>query len=147
MSVTTKLLCAIDAAYPSWLAVEAAVEMAQLLGVPMAFLTVSPMPQDELSTVESWDDRIIAAVDAQLNDVLADAAAIARRSGLLHFDCVVTSGTSAAAAIVGYAQERGFDHIVLGSSRPSAPFSITDGSIAAEVAKTALCPVTVVQCG
>jgi nucleotide-binding universal stress UspA family protein len=145
MTVTTRLLCAIDAAYPSRLAVEAAVEMAQLLSVPMAFLTIKPTSQEGGSKTHFWDDRILAAVDAQLSTVLGDAAAIARRSGLSDFDCVVTSGTNIATAIVNYAQEKGFDHIVLGSSRPSAPFGATPGSVAAEVVRTAKCPVTVVR--
>jgi nucleotide-binding universal stress UspA family protein len=145
VTVTTRLLCAIDAAYPARLAVEAAVEMAQLLGVPLAFLTINPVSQEEPLKTQFWDDRIIAAVDAHLSDVLADAAAIARRSGLSDFDCVMASGINIAAAIVDYAQDRGFDHIVLGSSRPSAPLGATHGSVAAEIVKTARCPVTVVR--
>ena len=94
MTMTTRLLCAIDAAYPSRIAVEAAIEMAQLLTVPMVFLTINPVSQEGPSKTYSWDDRIIAAVDAQLSKVLADAAAIARRSGLSDFDCVVASGTT-----------------------------------------------------
>jgi nucleotide-binding universal stress UspA family protein len=140
MTMTTRLLCAIDAAYPSRLAVEAAVEMAQLLRVPMAFLTINPASYDRTSKTQFWDDRIIAAVDAQLNRVLAEAAAVAWRSGFLEFDCVVASGVNIAAA-----QEKGFDHIVVGSSRPLAPFGATHGSVAAEVVKTAKCPVTVVR--
>jgi nucleotide-binding universal stress UspA family protein len=143
--MTTRLLCAIDAAYPSRIAVEAAIEMAQLLTVPMVFLTINPVPQEGPSKAYFWDDRIIAAVDAQLSKVLADATAIARRSGLSDFDCVVASGTNIAAAIVNYAQEKGFDHIVVGSSRPSGSFGATHGSIAAEVVKNAKCPVTVVR--
>jgi nucleotide-binding universal stress UspA family protein len=145
MTVTTRLLCAIDAAYPSRLAVEAAVEMAQLLRVPMAFLTINPASQEESLKMHFWDDRLIAAVDAQLSKVLAEAAAVARRSGLLEFDCVVASGVNIAAAIVNYAQEKGFDHIVVCSSRPPAPFGATHGSVAAQVIKTAKCPVTVVR--
>jgi nucleotide-binding universal stress UspA family protein len=145
MTMTTRLLCAIDAAYPSRLAVEAAVEMAQLLRVPMAFLTINPASYDRTSKTHFWDDRIIAAVDAQLSKVLAEAAAVAWRSGRLEFDCVVASGSNIAAAIVNYAQEKGFDHIVVGSSRPPAPFGAAHGSVAAEVVKTAKCPVTVVR--
>jgi nucleotide-binding universal stress UspA family protein len=145
MTVTTRLLCAIDAAYPARLAVEAAVEMAQLLRVPLAFLTINPVSQEGRSKTQFCDDRIIAAVDAQLSKVLADAAAIARRSGLSDFDCVIASGNNIAAAIVNYAHEKGFDHIVLGSSRPSAPIVAMHGSVAAEVVKTAKCPVTIVR--
>jgi nucleotide-binding universal stress UspA family protein len=80
-----------------------------------------------------------------LSKVLAEAAAVAWRSGFLEFDCVVACGVNIAAAIVNYAQEKGFDHIVVGSSRPLAPFGATHGSVAAEVVKTAKCPVTVVR--
>jgi nucleotide-binding universal stress UspA family protein len=143
--VTTRLLCAIDAAYPCPLSVEAAVEMAQLLRVPITFLTINPVVQEGPSEAHFWDDRIIAAVDTQLSNVLTDAATVARRSGLSDFDCVVASGVSIAAAIVDYAQKNRFDHIVLGSSRLPAPFSATHVSVAAEAIKTAKCPVTIVR--
>ena len=145
MTMTTKLLCAIDAAYPSPLAIEAAVEMAQLLRVPMAFLTINPASHEGTIKTHFWDDRIIAAIDAQLINVLADAAAIARRSGFSDFDCVVATGTNIAAAIVNYAQKKGFDHIVVGSSRPPARFGAAPGSFAAEVVRNAKCPVTIVR--
>lgn len=145
MTVTTRVLCAIDAAYPSRPAVEAAVEMARLLDVPVAFLAVNPVYEEGPSRTRIWDERIAAAVEAHLSRILADASLLARRAGLADFECVVAAGVDIAAAIVDYAQENGFDHIVFGSSRPDGPADTAHGSIAAAVVRTAGCAVTIVR--
>jgi nucleotide-binding universal stress UspA family protein len=139
-----KLLCAIDGSYPSVRAVEIATEMAQALRVPIAFLTINPASEKQ-SPEQFWDERIIAAADAQLNNVLADAASVARRAGLLDFTCIVVVGVNIGTAIVDYADKKGFDHIILGSYRPAICFGVRLGSVAVDVVRRAYCPVTVVR--
>lgn len=145
MTVTTRMLCAIDAAYPSRPAVEAAVEMARLLDVPLAFLAVNPVYEEGASKTRVWDERIATAVEAHLSSLLADASMLARQAGLAQFECVVASGLDIATAIVDYARKNGFDHIVLGSSRPPAQPGAAQGSLAADVKRTAGCAVTIVR--
>jgi hypothetical protein len=83
----------------------------------------------------------LRCVDVQLVNVLTDAAAIARRLGLLDFDCVAESGTGVAAAIVSYVGNGIRSHYILGSSRP-----LTPGSVVAEAVKAAKCPaMTIVR--
>jgi nucleotide-binding universal stress UspA family protein len=141
----TKLLCAIDGSYPSDRAVDVAIHMARQLHVPLAFLTINPASADRTSTSHFWDDQVIAAIDAQLNKVLADAAAVARRMDFTDFTCVIAAGTNIASAIIDYARKNGFDHIVLASSRPSSALAGMFGSVAVEVVRRANCPVTVVH--
>ena len=143
--MTTRVLCAIDAAYPSRPAIEAAIEMVRLLDVPVAFLAIKPTHEEGTSRARFWDRRILAAVEGHLSGVLADASKLARQAGLEDFACVVASGGDIAAAIADYARENGFDHIVFGSSRPAAPAAATQGSIAAAVVTTADCTVTIVR--
>jgi nucleotide-binding universal stress UspA family protein len=88
---------------------------------------------------------MITAVDAQLNEVLADAASAARKSGLTDFTCIVAGGSNIGAAIIAYAQQKKFDHIVLGSSRPSSTLARILGSVAAEVVEKTTCPITLVR--
>lgn len=140
-----KLLCAIDGSYPSVRAVEIATELAQALRVPIAFLTINPASEKRAPETQFWDERIIAAADAQLNKVLADAASVARRAGLLDFSCIVVDGVNIGTAIVDYAGKKGFDHIIVGSYRPSVRFGARLGSVAVDVVKRACCPVTVVR--
>jgi nucleotide-binding universal stress UspA family protein len=140
-----KLLCAIDGSYPSVRAVEIATEMAQALRVPIAFLTINPASERQAPEMQFWDERIIAAADAHLNKVLADAAAVARRAGLADFSCIVVDGLNISTAIVDYAGRKGFDHIIVGSYRPSIRFGARLGSVAVDVVKRAYCPVTVVR--
>jgi nucleotide-binding universal stress UspA family protein len=140
-----KLLCAIDGSYPSVRAVEVATEMAQALRVPIAFLTINPASEKRSPEMQFWDERIIAAADAQLNNVLAEAAAVARRSGLSDFTCIVADGVNIGTAIVDYAGKKGFDHIIVGSYRPAMRFGTKLGSVALDVVRRAYCPVTVVR--
>lgn len=140
-----KLLCAIDGSYPSVRAVEIATEMAQALRVPIAFLTINPASKRRAPQMQFWDERIIAAADAQLNNVLADAASVARRAGLSDFTCIVVDGANIGTAIVGYAGKKGFDHIIIGSYRPAIRFGARLGTVAVDVVRRAYCPVTVVR--
>lgn len=141
--MTTRVLCAIDAAYPSRPAIEAAVEMARLFDVPVAFLAIKP--EQGTSRRRLWDYRLFAAAEGHLSGVLGDASRLARQAGLEDFACVVASGLDIAAAIADYARENEFDHIVFGSSRPATPAAPAQGSIVAAVVTTADCTVTIVR--
>lgn len=143
--MTTRVLCAIDAAYPSRPAVEAAIDMARRRGARMAFLAVGPACDAGISMTQFWDDRVAAAVEGHLSGILANAAALARQAGLSDVECAIASAADLAAAIVDYARANGFDHIVIGSSRPGALAGSAHGTIAADVERTADCPVTVVR--
>src|SRR5215813_6992172 len=99
ISVTTRVLCAIDAAYPSRPAIEAAIEMARLLDVPVAFLAINAAHGEGPSRTRFWNERIVAAVEGYLSRILTDASALARQAGLEDVACVVTSGIDIAAAI------------------------------------------------
>jgi nucleotide-binding universal stress UspA family protein len=145
MTMITKLLCAIDGSQASVRAVNVAIELSQRARVPLAFLTINRASEERTSKTHFWDDRIIGAVDAQLNKVLADAAAAARRNGLTDFTCIVAGGSNIGAAITAYAQQKGFDHIILGSSRPSGTLARILGSVTAEVVDQATCPITLVR--
>jgi nucleotide-binding universal stress UspA family protein len=143
--MVTKLLCAIDGSQPAASAVSFAIELSRRARAPLTFLTINRASEERTSKTHFWDEKIISAVDAQLNKVMADAATAASKSGLADFTCVVAGGGSIGAAIIAYAQQKGFDYIVVGSSRPSGALGRILGSVAAEVVEKATCPITLVR--
>jgi nucleotide-binding universal stress UspA family protein len=144
-SSTMKLLCATDGSHSSEKAVAFAADLAKRLGAELSFLTVSTVSPESASRTHFWDDRILGAGDAQLQQELKSAAEAAKRAGLAGAACVTAAGRDIAAAIVDYAETNGFDHIVTGSSGRSGAARLLLGSVASAVVTKAHCPVTVVR--
>lgn len=143
--MTKKILCATDGSMQSGSAVAFAAELSKQLRVPVSFITINKASTARTSRTHFWDDRVMQAIDAQINKVLADAAAVAKGSGLADGSYVVAEGADIAAAIVNYASENGFDHIVVGSAHRGKPARLFLGSVAADVVKLASCAVTIAR--
>jgi len=140
-----KLLCATDGSHASEKAVNLAVDLAKRLNAKLTFLTVSTVSQESAAKTHFWDDRILGAGDAQMQQELRAAAAAAEKAGLTDAVCAVASGRDIAAAIVDYAETHGFDHIITGSSGRTGASRLLLGSVAAEVVAKAHCPVTIAR--
>lgn len=143
--MTAKILCATDGSTQSGSAVAFAAELSKQLRVPVSFITINKASTARTSRTHFWDDRVMQAIDAQINKVLADAADVAKRSGLADGTYVVAEGADIAAAICNYASENGFDHIVVGSAHRGKPARLFLGSVAADVVKLAPCAVTIAR--
>ena len=83
--------------------------------------------------------------DDQVKKILDAAAAMARKAGAAKVDEVALRSREAAAAIVQYAEENGYDHIVVGTGDKRGVSRLVLGSVAADVAGRAHCTVTVAR--
>jgi len=141
--MVSKILCAVDGSHASEGAVGFAAELAQQLGVPLCFLAVEPVTEDRASKGRFWDSRILTAAEDQDRKELAQARAKADAAGVKDASCVIVHARDVDGAIVDYASEHGFDHIVAGHTGRTATSRI--GSVAYGIAEKAHCPVTIVH--
>jgi len=141
--MVTKILCAVDGSHASEGAVAFAIDLSKQLGVPLCFLAVEPVTEGRASKGRFWDSRILSAADDQDRQELAQARGKAEKGGAKEVSCVVVHARDVDGAIVDYASENGFDHIVAGHTGRSATSRI--GSVAYGVTEKAHCPVTIVH--
>ena len=72
-------------------------------------------------------------------------AEVARKAKVKKLDEVALRAREAAAAIVQYAEENGFDHIVTGTGDKHGVSRLVLGSVAADVSSRAHCTVTIAR--
>lgn len=137
--MTKKILCATDGAPHSQHAVELAAQLSAKLGAGLAICTVN------IARGGIRGPLIYSMEDAEVKRVLDSAAAIARKAGAGKSEEVALRSREAAAAIVQYAEENGFDHIVMGTGDKHGVSRLVLGSVAADVASRAHCSVTVAR--
>lgn len=141
----SKLLCATDGSKASAKAVEFAADFANQLGVGVTFLVVDPITDRDLATTRGWSHVVLTAIDEQENRELHAAESVARAKGVKEVEAVAAQGHNIAATIIAYAEEHGFEHIVVGSTGKTGISRMMMGSIAGAVVAKAHCPVTVVR--
>lgn len=139
-----KVLCAIDGSRAAGRAVDYAVRLAGHCGSELRFITVSTVSSQSAAKSPFWDTQLFEAGETLIARELSEAVAAARAAGLEKVDCVTVTGRDIAAAIVGYAVEKGFDHIVMGSTGHSAFGRMLTGSVVDDVLNRDHPPVTVV---
>ena len=83
--------------------------------------------------------------DDEVKKILDKAAAAARKAGAAQVEELALRSREAASAIVQYAEENGFDHIVVGTGDKRGVSRLVLGSVAADVAGRAHCSVTVAR--
>ena len=85
-------------------------------------------------------------VDADaVSGLLADAEALCKREGLTDVGTVELVAREIAPAIITYADQNGYDQIVMGTGDKRGVKRLVLGSVAAEVAGQAHCTVTVAR--
>lgn len=137
--MTTKILCATDGTTHSQHAVELAAMLASKLNVPLAICTVN------VARGGARGPLILSMDDNQVKKILDAAAGIARGAGVKSVEEVALKAREAAAAIVQFAEENGFDHIICGTGDKHGVSRLVLGSVAADVAGRAHCTVTVAR--
>ncbi len=137
--MTKKILCATDGTEHSAHAVEIAAEMAAKLGAKLSICVVN------VAHGGSRGPLIFTMEDDQVKKVLDAAAGIARNMGVSSVDELALRSREAAAAIVQYAEENGYDHIVVGTGDKRGVSRLVLGSVASDVAGRAHCSVTVAR--
>ena len=137
--MTTKILCATDGTEHSTHAVELAARLAAKFGAELSICAVNVARGGVRGPlVYSWED-------AEVKQILDSAAAAAAKAGAKQVDELALRSREAAAAIVQYAEENGYDHIVVGTGDKRGVSRLVLGSVAADVAGRAHCSVTVAR--
>lgn len=139
-----KVLCAIDGSRAAERAVDFAVRLAARFGSELRFITVSTVSSETAARSPFWDTRLFEAGETLIARELGEATRAARAANVGKVSCVTVTGRDIAAAIVGYAEEHGFDHIVMGSTGHSAFGRMLTGSVVDDVLNRPHPPVTVV---
>jgi nucleotide-binding universal stress UspA family protein len=140
-----KLLCATDGSHSADKAVDYAVGLAGKTGAHLTFLTVNHVTSEDLARSVFWDSTMLNAAEDQLQGELHAAYAKAKSAGLKDIGCARAEGHNIAAAIVGFAEKNGYDHVITGSVGRTGVARMLLGSIAQDVIVKAHCPVTVVR--
>jgi nucleotide-binding universal stress UspA family protein len=137
--MTKKILCATDGAAHSEHAVQLAGEMAAKFGADLGVCIVN------VAHGGARGPLIYTMEDSDVKRVLDSAAAAAKKAGAKKAQEVALRSRDAAAAIVQYAEENGFDHIVTGTGDKHGVSRLVLGSVAAQVASHSHCTVTVAR--
>lgn len=143
--MSNKLLCATDGSHSAEKAIDYAIELARKTGAHLTFITVNHVTSADLAHSVFWDSTMLAAANAQLQAELQHAAAKAKAAGLSDVACATSEGHNIAAAIIGFAESKGYDHVITGSVGRTGVARMLLGSIAQDVIAKAHCPVTVVR--
>lgn len=134
-----KILCATDGTDHSLNAVQLAAQMAAKFGATLAVAVVN------VAAGGTRGPLIYHFEDADVKAILDKAAAEARKEGVTAVEELALRSREAAAAIVQYAEENGFDHIVVGTGDKRGMSRLMLGSVAADVSGRAHCSVTVAR--
>jgi len=137
--MTKKILCATDGTAHSEHAVQLAGELSGKLGAELGVCIVN------VAHGGARGPLIYSMEDSDVKRVLDSAAAAAKKAGAKKVQEVALRSRDAAAAIVQYAEENGFDHIVTGTGDKHGVSRLMLGSVAADVASRAHCTVTVAR--
>lgn len=137
--MTKKVLCATDGTNHSEHAVIHAAELSRSLGATLTICAVNVAHGGARGpTISHW-------TDAEVQEVLDKAAALAKSSGATEPKTVSLISREAASGIVHYAESNGYDHIVVGTGDKRGISRLMLGSVAADVAGRAHCTVTVAR--
>jgi nucleotide-binding universal stress UspA family protein len=140
-----KILCAVDGSHAADHAAACAADLAKDTGAKLTFINVNLVPSERMAKTHFWDETLVAAVDAQIHAQLAHATKAAASHGVSNAEVVVVTGSKVANVVVAYADQKGFDHIVIGTGVTNELERLLLGSVATEVASRAHCPVTIVR--
>jgi nucleotide-binding universal stress UspA family protein len=139
LAMSGKILCATDGTGHSAHAIELAAKMSSKFGAALAICMVNEARGGARGPI------IYAHEDSDIERILSDAAAAAKKHGVKTVEQVTLKARDAAAAIVRYAEENGFDHIVTGTGDKHGITRLVLGSVAGSVAARAHCTVTVAR--
>jgi nucleotide-binding universal stress UspA family protein len=139
--MTKKILCAVDDTENSKTAITLAAELANAMGAELTALAVNEL-------VGGHGRGGIAAYlweDADLKRVLDSATVAAKKAGVSEPKTASVKSRDVARAIVVFAEDNHFDHIVVGTGGKSGVSRLMLGSVSRDVVFRAHCPVTVAR--
>lgn len=135
----TKILCSTDGQKHSDIAVQYAAELAAKFGAGLTICVVNIAHGGPRGPViNHWTDQDMAAI-------FDHAAAIAREHGIADPKQVSVISREASTGIVSYAEDNGYDQIVVGTGDKHGLSRLMIGSVAADVVARAHVTVTVAR--
>jgi len=143
--MTSKILCAVDGSAEADHAAACATDLAKETGAFLTFVNVNIMARGRLVRNGFWDEMPLPAPDARGHALMSHLADYAQSHGVDRFNSVMISGDRVYSALLSYAENKGYDHIVVGSHITNGLRRLIEGSTASDVVMHAHCPVTVVH--
>jgi nucleotide-binding universal stress UspA family protein len=138
-AMTSKILCPTDGSDHATVGVILAAEVAKATGGHLTICAVNIAHGGVRGpTISHWK-----AEDVQ--KLLADAEALARSEGATTVGVTEIVSREAAPAIIAYAEQNGYTHIVMGTGDKRGLQRLVLGSVASEVATRAHCTVTIAR--
>ncbi|MCA0434489.1 MAG: universal stress protein [Proteobacteria bacterium] len=134
-----KILCATDGSSHGDTAVRFAARLSKFENTPLTICTVNVLAGGLRGP------QIYQHTDGEISKLLNDAAAVAKDAGVKAASVVELDAREIAPAVVSYAAKEGFDHIVTGTGDPRGVRRLVLGSVAASIAGSAECAVTVAR--
>ncbi len=137
--MSKKILCPTDGSDHSMIGVARAAELAKQGHADLTVCVVNIAHGGARGpTISHWKDDEVAKL-------LDGAVAKAKQAGLKNVGGVELISREAGPAIITYAAEHGFDHIVMGTGDKRGVKRLVLGSVAAEVAGKSHCTVTIAR--
>jgi nucleotide-binding universal stress UspA family protein len=143
--MTSKILCAVDGSSAADHAAACAADLAKETGAALTLVTVNVMARGPFARDCFWNEKKLETVETRQQAMLGHAVAAAQSHGIVLFDTVVISGDHVDAAVLAYAENKGFDHIVIGSHAANGLHRLLAGSTISAMIMKAHCPVTIVH--
>lgn len=137
--MTKRILCPTDGTDHGTIGVILSAEVAKATGHHLTICAVNIAHGGVRGpTISHWTAEEVAKI-------LADAEAVARSEGASDIGTVEVVAREAAPAIIAYAEQNGYTHIVMGTGDKRGLQRLVLGSVASEVASRAHCTVTIAR--
>ncbi len=137
--MTSKILCPTDGSDHAAIGIILAAEVAKATGGHLTLCAVNIAHGGVRGpTISHWRKE-------EVEKLLASAEATARSEGAADVGVVEVIAREAAPAIIGYAEQNGYTHIVMGTGDKRGLQRLVLGSVASEVATRAHCTVTIAR--
>lgn len=137
--MTSKILCPTDGSEHATVGVILAAEVAKATGGHLTVCAVNIAHGGARGpTISHWKAE-------DVRKLLADAEALARSEGAADVGVTEIVAREAAPAIIAYAEQNGYTHIVMGTGDKRGLQRLVLGSVASEVATRAHCTVTIAR--
>lgn len=134
-----KILCAFDGTDHAKIAIREAAQLAKTNGASLTILVVNTALGSPRSVaMYQWEP-------AEADRIGGDGRAVAQGAGAPAVDVVVARARDPAGAVIHYAHEHGFDHIVTGTGEKGAVAKLVLGSVSNAIVSKAHCSVTVAR--
>ena len=137
--MSKKILCPTDGSEHAMVGVRRATEIARQNGAGLTLCLVNVMLGGGRGPlINELEDKDVARI-------LDEAVAAATAAGMTSVERAELVSRDVAPAIITYADQNGFDHIVMGTGDKRGVKRLVLGSVAAQVAGQAHCTVTIAR--